>query len=217
MSGRELEYVKQAFESNYIAPVGPQLTQFEALFKEITGFEHCVAVVNGTCALHLILRTLGVGAGDIVLGSTLTFVGSVAAVTYLNAELVFVDSDRESWNMDPNLLEEEIDSLIKKGTKPAAVLPTELYGQACDLDRIVEICSRHDIPVICDSAESLGATYKGKPVGRSARAATFSFNGNKILTTSGGGMIASDDKKLVDHCRYPVSYTHLTLPTNREV
>lgn len=202
MSGKELEYVRQAFESNYIAPVGPQLNQFENLFKEITGFEHCVAVVNGTCALHLILRTLGVGPGDIVLGSTLTFIGSIAAVTYLNAELVFIDSDRETWNMDPNLLEQEIEDLVKQGKKPAAVIPTELYGQACDLDRIVEICDRHEIPVVCDSAESLGATYKGKSVGRSARAATFSFNGNKILTTSGGGMIASDDKALVDHCGY---------------
>jgi dTDP-4-amino-4,6-dideoxygalactose transaminase len=104
--------------------------------------------------------------------------------------------------MDPNLLEQEIESMARKGNLPAAVIPTELYGQACDLDRIVEICSRHEIPVICDSAESLGASYKGRPVGRSARAATFSFNGNKILTTSGGGMIASDDRKLVENCQY---------------
>jgi dTDP-4-amino-4,6-dideoxygalactose transaminase len=202
MSGKEIEYVREAFESNYIAPVGPQLNQFEALFKELTGFEHCVAVVNGTAAIHLLLRSLGVGEGDVVLGSTLTFVGSVAAVKYQNADLVFIDSDRETWNMDPNLLEQEINSMLSKGQKPAAVIPTELYGQACDLDRIVEICSRHDIPVICDSAESLGATYNGRSVGRAARAATFSFNGNKILTTSGGGMIGSDDAELVDQCRY---------------
>ena len=202
MSGNEQEYVRQAFESNYIAPVGPQLNQFEALFREITGYEHCVAVVNGTSGIHLALRTIGVGQGDIVLGSTLTFVGSVAAVTYQNAELVFIDSDRESWNMDPNLLEQEIERLAAKGTPPAAVVPTELYGQACDLDRIVEICSRYEVPVICDSAESLGATYKGNCVGMAATAAVFSFNGNKILTTSGGGMIASNDSKLIEHCRY---------------
>lgn len=202
MSGRELDYVKQAFESNYIAPVGPQLNQFEAKFLETTGFKHCVAVSNGTSAIHLLLRSLGVGEGDIVLGSTLTFVGSVSPVSYQNAELVFVDSDRETWNMDPNLLEEEIESLLKKGKKPAAVIPTELYGQPCDLDQIVKICDAHDIPVICDSAESLGAQYKGRPVGRAARAATFSFNGNKIITTSGGGMLASDDEELVKHCRY---------------
>ena len=202
MAGTELEYVRQAFESNYIAPVGPQLNQFEQTFLDITGFKYCVAVVNGTAAIHLLLRSLGIGLGDIVLGSTLTFIGSVAPVKYLNAELVFIDSDRETWNMDPNILEGEIKSLMKAGKKPAAVLPTELYGQACDLDAIVEICEPHGIPVICDSAESLGASYKGKPVGRAARAASFSFNGNKILTTSGGGMIGSDDKELVDHCRY---------------
>lgn len=202
MSGRELDYVKAAFESNYIAPVGPQLNQFESLFRDITGFRYCVAVVNGTSAIHLILKTLGVGAGDLVLGSTLTFVGSVAAVKYQNAELVFIDSERETWNMDPNLLEQEINDLALQGKKPAAVIPTELYGQACDLDRIVEICDRHEIPVICDSAESLGAQYKGRCVGKGARAATFSFNGNKILSTSGGGIIGSDDKELIDHCRY---------------
>lgn len=202
MSGREMKYIQEAFEANYIAPAGPQLKQFEEKFCEVSGFEHCVAVVNGTSAIHLVLRTLGVGEGDIVLGSTLTFVGSVAPVSYLNAELVFVDCDRQTWNMDPNLLEEEIKSLAGKGIKPAAVVPTELYGQACDLDRIIEICEPHDIPVVCDSAESLGAIYKERPVGLGARAACFSFNGNKIITTSGGGMIASSDKALIDHCRY---------------
>ncbi len=202
MSGRELDYVKQAFESNYIAPVGPQLNQFEEKFLETTGFKHCVAVSNGTSAIHLLLRAMDVGEGDIVLGSTLTFVGSVAPVSYQNAELVFIDSDRETWNMNPNLLEEEIKSLLNKGKKPAAVLPTELYGQPCDLDQIIEICQPHGIPVICDSAESLGAKYKGRHVGHAARAAAFSFNGNKIITTSGGGMLASDDEELVKHCRY---------------
>ena len=202
MSGRELEYVKQAFESNYIAPVGPQLNQFEAKFLELTGFKHCVAVSNGTSAIHLALRALGVKRGDIVLGSTLTFVGSVAPVRYLDAELVFVDSDRNTWNMDPNLLKREIQSLMKVGKKPAAVLPTELYGQACDLDAITAICDAYEIPVICDSAESLGALYKDRPVGRSARAAVFSFNGNKIITTSGGGMLASDDEDLIATSRY---------------
>lgn len=202
MSGRELDYVREAFESNYIAPVGPQLDAFEAKFLEITGFAHCVAVVNGTAAIHLALRSLNVGRNDVVLGSTLTFVGSVSPVIYQAAELVFVDCDRDSWNMDPDLLQAEIHELCKQGRKPAAVIPTELYGQPCDLDRIVEICQPHGIPVICDSAEALGAQYKGRPVGRAARVATFSFNGNKIITTSGGGMIASDDKWLIDHCRY---------------
>lgn len=202
MSGMELEYVKQAFESNYIAPIGPQLNQFEEKFREITGFKHCVAVSSGTAGIHLALRAAGVSAGDVVLGSTLTFIGSVAAVKYQNAELVFIDSEPDSWNMDPNLLGEEIDRLIAAGKKPAAVLPTELYGQPCDMDRILAVCQPHDIPVICDSAESLGASYKGQPTGRKANVAISSFNGNKIITTSGGGMVASDDKDLIDRCRY---------------
>ena len=202
MSGNEIEYVKEAFASNYIAPLGPQLDQFEKLFREITGFEHCVAVSNGTSAIHLILRTLGIGEGDIVLASALTFIGSVASVKYQNAETVFVDCDRETWNMDPNLLESEIKSLMAQGKRPAAVLPTDIYGQSCDLDRIVEICEPHGIPVVSDSAESLGATYRGRHVGHAAKATAFSFNGNKIITTSGGGMVASSDQALVEHCRH---------------
>jgi len=202
MSGKELEYVKEAFASNYIAPIGPQLNQFEEKFQEITGFKHCVAVSSGTAAIHLALRSLGVSAGDVVLGSTLTFVGSVAAVKYQNAELVFIDSEPDSWNMDPHLLAEEIDRLVAIGKKPAAVLPTELYGHPCDMDRILAVCQPHDIPVICDSAESLGAFYRGQPTGRKALVAISSFNGNKIITTSGGGMVASDDKDLIDQCRY---------------
>ena len=202
MSGREIEYIQQAFESNYIAPVGPQLDKFEASFRELTGFQHCVAVSSGTAGLHLALRGVGVKAGDVVLGSTLTFIGSVASVKYCNAELVLVDSDRHSWNMDSDLLAEEIKRLMAAGKKPAAVLPTELYGQPCDLDRILEICDPLGIPVVCDSAESLGATYRDLPTGRKAKVAISSFNGNKIITTSGGGMIASDDEELIQQCRH---------------
>jgi dTDP-4-amino-4,6-dideoxygalactose transaminase len=201
MSGKEIEYVAQAFESNYIAPTGPQLDRFEEMFRELTGFEHCLAVVNGTSAIHLALRSLGVGPGDKVLASTLTFIGSVSPIVFQNAEIVFVDSDA-TWNLDPNLLEDELKRMKADNDLPKAVLPTELYGQACDLDRIVEICDRFDVPVVCDSAESLGASYRERAVGRGARAATFSFNGNKIITTSSGGMLASDDKELIDHCRY---------------
>lgn len=202
MSGKELEYVHEAFASNYIAPVGPQLNQFEDDFQKLSGFANCVAVSNGTSAIHLVLRALGVGADDIVLGSTLTFIGSVAPVTYLNAELILIDSDHDSWNMDPNLLAAEIARLQKLGKKPAAVIPTELYGQPCDLDAILEICAPLDIPVICDSAESLGASYKGRFCGTGAVAATFSFNGNKIITTSGGGMIATENQQLAERCRH---------------
>lgn len=222
MSGKELDYVRQAFASNYIAPVGPQLNQFEKAFRELTGYQHCVAVSSGTAGIHVALRTMGVKAGDVVLASTLTFIGSVSATHHLDAELVFVDSDPESWNMDPNLLEDEIKRLVAAGKKPAAVLPTEIYGQPCDLDLFREICDPYGIPILSDSAESLGARYKDQFVGKSAKAAVFSFNGNKIITTSGGGMVASDDKELVDHCRYlstqarqPVlEYEHLDVGYN---
>ncbi len=202
MSGRELEYVKQAFESNYIAPAGPQLQRFEQLFCELTGFQHCVAVASGTAGIHVALRSLGVHAGDIVLASTLTFIGSVAAPHHLGAELILVDSDPDTWNLDPDLLAAEIERLTSLGKKIGAVLPTELYGQCCDLDRINSICKPFGIPVLCDSAESLGARFRDLPAGRTADAAVFSFNGNKILTTSGGGMVASNDAQLVDQCRY---------------
>ena len=202
MSGNEIEIVKQAFESNYIAPVGPQLSLFEETFREMTGFEHCVAVSNGTSAIHLMLRSIGVKRGDLVLASTLTFIGSVCGATYLGAELAFVDCDEKSWCMDPNLLEREIKDLLKKGIKPAAVLPTDNYGQPCDLDSIREVCEPHGIPIVCDCAETMGAMYKGRHTGKGATAAAFSFNGNKIITTSGGGMVASDDEELIDYARH---------------
>jgi dTDP-4-amino-4,6-dideoxygalactose transaminase len=202
MSGREIELIKQAFASNYIAPVGPQLSQFEEQFREKTGFEHSVAVTNGTTAIHLMLHCIGIKRGDVVLASTLTFIGSVCGANYLGADLGFVDCDAATWCMDPNLLEEEIKQLLAKGIKPAAVLPTDNYGQPCDIDRLVEICSPHGIPVVCDCAETMGARYRDRHTGKGATAAAFSFNGNKIITTSGGGMVASDDKSIVDYARH---------------
>ena len=202
MSGRELEYVRQAFESNFIAPVGPQLTQFEKLFCELTGFAACVAVSSGTAAMHLALRNLGVGPGDVVLASTLTFIGSVSPIVYQGANAVFVDSCPRSWNMDPQLLEQEIERLDREGIRPAAVVPTELYGQCCDVDAISRICDRHQIPLVIDSAESLGGNYGDQHAGHGGQAAIFSFNGNKILTTSGGGVLASNDPEFVARCRY---------------
>lgn len=206
MGGAEQAFVKDAFASNYIAPLGPQVDAFEKEFSEYTGIKHCVALSSGTAAMHLALRYLGVGLGDEVLASTLTFIGSVSPVTFLGVTPVFIDCDRESWNMDPKLLEVEIEQCAARGKLPKAVIPTDLYGQCCDYDRIYEICGHYDIPVIVDSAEAMGAKYfaEGKLVhaGLGARASVYSFNGNKIMTTSGGGMLASDDQDLIDKARF---------------
>ena len=202
MGGSELDYVRAAFDSNFIAPVGPQLTAFETQFQELTGFRHCVAVHCGTSAIHLALHASGVQPGDVVVASTLTFIGSVSPITFLGAEVIFIDSDQATWNMDLDLLAEEIERLIKDGRKPKAVLPTELYGQPCDIDKLQAICEPHGIPVIVDCAESLGGRWRDQAVGKGARAAAFSFNGNKVITTSGGGILASDDKNLVDYARH---------------
>ncbi|WP_284690583.1 DegT/DnrJ/EryC1/StrS family aminotransferase [Salidesulfovibrio onnuriiensis] len=202
MGGHELDYVHQAFEANFIAPAGPQLAEFEKRFCELTGFGHCLALASGTAAMHLALRRLGVERGDVVIASTLTFIGSVSPATFLGAELVFVDCDPVSWNMDPVLLEQAIAMATDKGRRVGAVIPTDLYGQCADYDRIREICDRHGIPLVIDAAESVGASYKGRPAGRGGRAAIYSFNGNKIITTSGGGMLASDDGELIDKARW---------------
>ncbi|MFW5837285.1 MAG: DegT/DnrJ/EryC1/StrS family aminotransferase [Desulfovibrionaceae bacterium] len=201
MGGTELDFIRQAFESNFVAPAGPQLQAFEEAFARTVGLPHCLALSSGTAAMHLALRHLGVGSGDVVIASTLTFIGSVSPAHYLGAELLFVDADRASWNMDPARLEEAVKLCLRQGKKPAAVVPTDLYGQCADYDAIEAICQDHGVPLVTDAAESLGATYKNRPAGNAGRAAVFSFNGNKIITTSGGGMLASEDEELIAHCR----------------
>ncbi len=201
MSELELEFVKDAFESNYIAPVGPMVDAFERELSEAVGISHVVALSSGTAAMHLVLKHLNVSRDDVVLASTLTFIGSVSHVAHLGANLVFIDCDRKTWNMDPNLLAEELQYWDRKGKLPKAVIPTDLYGQCADLDTIQATCSRFEIPVICDAAESLGARYKGRPAGNGGAAAVYSFNGNKIITTSGGGALASEDADLIEHAR----------------
>ena len=215
-----MEFIKEAFESNYIAPLGPQVNAFEKEFAEYVGFRHCVALASGTAAIHLALRHLGVGLGDEVFASTLTFIGSVTSAVFEGATPVFIDCDRVSWNMDVGLLEEELERCEKRGKLPKAVVPTDLYGQCCDLGRIVEICERYGVPVVCDAAEALGAKYRRtedrgrkteggnqkvldawKHAEVGARASVYSFNGNKIITTSGGGMLASDDEELIVHAK----------------
>jgi dTDP-4-amino-4,6-dideoxygalactose transaminase len=212
MGGEEIRFVNEAFESNYIAPVGPMVDAFEREFAEKIGIPHAVAVSSGTAAMHLALRNLGVGPGDIVIASTLTFIGSVTSIIFQGATPVFVDSDRKSWNMDPDLLGEAIGFCQKQGFFPKAVIPTDLYGQCADLDRILEVCSPHNIPVVVDAAEALGARYKNRNAGVGAKAAVFSFNGNKIITTSNGGMLASEDGFFIEKARFLSQQARDTAP-----
>lgn len=160
MGGREQEFIRQAFESNYIAPLGPMVDAFEREFAAYTGIPHCLALSSGTAAMHLALRHLGVKTGDVILASTLTFIGSVTPATFEGAALAFIDCDEASWNMDPVLLEQALADGAKQGQLPKAVIPTDLYGQPCDLPRITAICEGYGIPVICDSAEAVGAGYR---------------------------------------------------------
>jgi dTDP-4-amino-4,6-dideoxygalactose transaminase len=202
MSGFELALVREAFESNYIAPLGPMVDAFEKEFAAKVGISHAVALASGTSAAHLALRILGVGPGDEVLASTFTFIGSVSPILYQGATPVFIDSDRTSWNMDPVLLEEELEACLRRGHLPKAVVPTDIYGQCADYDRIKAVCNRFGVPVLADSAEALGAVYKGRHAGAGLQAAVFSFNGNKIITTSGGGMLVSEDRAFIETARF---------------
>lgn len=202
MSGREAEYVADVFATNWIAPVGPHLKKFEDLFAKQVGLDHAVALASGTSALHLALLHLGVGPGDEVICSTLTFCASANPIAYQAATPVFIDADATTWNMNPELLETDLRESAAKGRLPKAVIVVDLLGQSADMDAILEITGQYDIPIIEDAAEALGATYKGRPAGSSGWASAFSFNGNKIITTSGGGMLASDDAEAINHIRH---------------
>jgi len=295
IGSEELDFVREAFASNYIAPLGPMVDAFEREFSAYTGIPHCLALASGTAAMHLALRELGVGPGDEVLASTLTFIGSVSPATFLGASVAFIDSNGQTWNMDPALLADELAECARCGKLPKAVVPTDLYGQCCDLEQIKQVCEPYELPVVADAAEAMGARYRptgsreyspikqkvenrkqdskdpvttgprvnrtgeqqdnktassiaGNPfatglkteggdevhcpeseirdpkslatspvrrtvaslspclqqwvhAGYGAKAAIYSFNGNKIMTTSGGGMLASHDERLIEHAR----------------
>ncbi len=201
LTGREAEYVRQAFESNWIAPLGPHVDAFEREFCETVGAKHAVALSSGTAAIHLGLQLLGVGPGDEVLVSSFTFAASVSPIVYLGARPTFLDSERISWNMDPALLEDMLVKRARAGRLPKAVVVVHLYGQSADLGLILSTCRQHGVLALEDAAEALGATYKGLSPGTLGRAGVFSFNGNKIITTSGGGMLVSDDADLIAHAR----------------
>lgn len=202
MGGQELEFVHEAFASNYIAPVGPQVEAFEREFAETVGARHAAAVSSGTAALHLALRWIGVERGDEVACSTFTFVASANAIVYQGAVPVFVDSDTATWNMDPNLLSDFFRRREKIGRLPKAVVLVHLYGQPADIKAIALLCEKYGVALIEDAAEALGASYKGRAPGTMGQCGIFSFNGNKIITTSGGGMLVSDDKSLVERVRF---------------
>lgn len=201
LSGLEQQYVADAFATNWITPLGPHVDAFEREFAEVVGADHAVALSSGTAALHLALQLAGVGPGDEVLASTLTFVASVNPIAYLGARPVFIDCDASSWNMDPALLEETLEQKARAGHLPKAVVVVHLYGQSADLDPIVAACARHQVPLIEDAAEALGATYRGRAPGTFGAAGIYSFNGNKIITTAGGGMLVTPDAAFATHAR----------------
>lgn len=202
MSGDERELLLDAYDSNWIAPLGPHVSAFEAEFAALHGMSAAAALSSGTAALHLSLLLCGVGPGDCVITSSLTFAATANAITYVGAEPVFVDSDERSWNMDPQLLAEAIESEHRAGHRVAAVMPVDLYGQSADYDRIVPLCDQHSLPIIEDAAEALGAVYQGRRAGTFGRLGCFSFNGNKIITTSGGGMMIGSEPELIERARF---------------
>lgn len=201
MSGVEEQLIREAFATNWLSTVGPQLDAFEADLARLVGLP-TVALASGTAAVHLGLRLLGVQSGDEVVSPTLTFVASVNPIRYLGAQPIFVDSERQSWNMDPDLLAELLKRKAAQNRLPRAVVVVHLYGQSANLDPILEVCARYNAPVLEDAAEALGARYKGAPVGSRGAVSVFSFNGNKIITTTGGGALVAQQQALVDKARF---------------
>lgn len=199
MHGEEQEYVKQAFDTNWIAPLGPNVDKFEEELAEFVGVEGSTAVISGTAALHLAYKLAGIEKDDIVLVQDLTFSATINPIIYQNAKPVFIDSDRETWNMDPKALEKAFE---KYGDKVKAVVVVHLYGVPAKLDEIIEICNKHNVILIEDAAESLSATYRGKQTGSFGKYAGLSFNGNKLITTSGGGMLLTHSKETANKARF---------------
>ena len=198
----EQKFITDAFDTNWISPMGPNVDEFEREIASYVNVQGSLAVSSGTAAIHLALRLLGVGVGDIVFCSTLTFVASVNPILYQGAEPVLIDSEPQSWNMSPTALERAFHDAKKNGKLPKAVMIVNLYGQSANMDPLLAICDSYGVPVIEDAAESLGATYKGKDSGTFGRFGIFSFNGNKIITTSGGGMLISNDLEALEKARF---------------
>ena len=202
MSGKELEYINDVFKDNWIAPIGPHLNMFEDIVKEYTNSKYAVAVTSATAGIHLALRALRVEKGDYVLCSSLTFVATVNPIIYCGAEPIFIDSEEGTWNMDPILLEKAILNSTALGKKPKAIIPVHIFGVPCNMDAIKKLSDEYDIPIIEDAAESLGSTFNDKHTGTFGPIGVYSFNGNKLLSTSGGGVIVTNNKENADYMRF---------------
>ncbi len=198
----EQDYVQQAFESNWIAPLGPNVDGFEQDISVFTGAKHTAVLTSGTAAIHLGLILLDVQPGDEVICSSFTFAASANPIRYQWAKPIFIDSEPDTWNMDPDLLRTAIKDRISKGKKPKAIILVHLYGMPCKMDEIMDIAEEFEIPVLEDAAEALGSTYKGQSLGTFGKMGTLSFNGNKIITTSGGGALISDEEELIEKARF---------------
>ena len=198
----EREALLAAFDSGWIAPAGPEIAGFESDMSEFIGWEGAVAVSSGTSALHLALLNAGIERGDVVLASTFTFVATVNAIAYCGAEPVLIDASKDTWNLSPELLRAAVERSLKIGKRPKAVVMVDLYGQCADADAIRSICHEYEIVLIEDAAEAVGSTYKGRPAGTLGDIGVFSFNGNKIITTSGGGMVVTPDLGTAQQLRY---------------
>ena len=202
MGTKEFEYVADAFSTNWVAPLGPNVDAFENQLTEYLGVTGAVTLSSGTAAIHLALKILGVGSGDIVLCQSFTFAASAFPISYCDAIPVFIDSEQETWNMDPLLLEIAIKDAIAKGKKPAAILLVHLYGMPAKMTPILSIATQYEIPVIEDAAEALGSFYEHKACGSFGEIGILSFNGNKIITTSGGGALVSNKEAILQRVRY---------------
>lgn len=201
----EREYVLDAFDSNWLAPLGPHVRGFEADLATFVGAEDAVALSSGTAGLHLAMLLVGVGAGDDVVIPSLTFASTAYAAMYVGARPCFLDSDTVSWNLDADLLAEDLAARAMRHQLPAAVVAVDLYGQCADYERIMALCAQYEVPLVEDAAEALGATYGERPAGTLGAVGVYSFNGNKIITTSGGGMLVAQDPKLVERARHLAS------------
>lgn len=202
LSGNEWKYIQEALETNWIAPVGPHIEAFEREIAQYAGVAGAVAVSSATAAIHLSLALLNVSKGDTVFCSTFTFIASANPILYQGAEPIFIDSEPETWNMSPFALEKALQEAALKGKMPKAVIVVNIYGQSAKMHELLSICNKYDVPMIEDAAESLGSSYKGKQSGTFGKFGVFSFNGNKIITTSGGGMLVSNDEVALRRARF---------------